>query len=187
MTDNEVIKAILGRRTIRSFTDKKLDRETIQLLLDCAMWAPSGRNSQPCHVRVITDKKVLDALNTDFKNKVGWDTPAYTRWDVNPVYQGAPAMFFIYAENKTDMNGGIMVENIAIAAEGLGLGSCIIASVGGLLEAPEGDKWKRILDIPENFEFIISIAVGEKAEEPEPKERKPENFRIIEVSDYEAL
>ena len=185
--DNPTVNAVLNRRTIRSYKDEELPREVLEKLLECAMWAPSGRNSQPCHVRVLTDKRALDALNTDFKNKVGWDTPAYTRWDVNPIYQGAPAMFFIYAENKTDMNGGIMVENIAVAAEGMGLGSVIIGSVGALLEAPEGDKWKKILDIPENYEFIIAIAVGVKAEDPEPKERKPENFRIIEDIDYEAL
>lgn len=185
--DNPTVNAVLNRRTIRSYKDEELPREVLEKLLECAMWAPSGRNSQPCHVRVLADKRALDALNTDFKNKVGWDTPAYTRWDVNPVYQGAPAMFFIYAENKTDMNGGIMVENIAVAAEGMGLGSVIIGSVGALLEAPEGDKWKKILDIPENYEFIIAIAVGVKAEDPEPKERKPENFRIIEDIDYEAL
>ena len=185
--NNPVTNAILRRRTIRSFTDEELSEEIINKLLECAMWAPSGRNSQPCHVRVLNDKRALDALNKDFKDKVGWDTPAYTRWDVNPVYQGAPCMFFIYAENKDAMNGGIMVENIAVAAEGMGLGSCIIASVGGLLEAPEGNKWKKLLEIPENFCFIIAVAVGYKAEEPEPKERKPENFRLIKEIDYETL
>lgn len=184
---NSTVEAILNRRTIREYKDTPLEKAVIEKLLQCAMWAPSGRNSQPCHVRVLTDKKALDALNTDFKNKVGWDTPAYTKWDVNPVYQGAPAMFFIYAESKDGMNSGIMVENIAIAAESMGLGSCIIASVGGLLDAAEGDKWKKLLEIPAHFQFCIAIAVGEKAENPEPKERKPENFRIVEDIDYDAL
>lgn len=177
--NNETVNAILRRRTIRSYTENPLSDEVLQTLLDCAMWAPSGRNTQPCHIRVLTDKKALEQLNIDFKNKVGWDTPAYTRWDVNPVYQGAPALFFIFGETKDDMNGGIAVENIAVAAEGMGLGSCIIASVGSLMSAPEGNKWKRLLEIPEDYHFIIAIAVGEKAEDPEPKERKPENFRII--------
>lgn len=185
--ENPVTDAILKRRTIRSYTDEPLPRDAIEKLLECAMWAPSGRNSQACQVRVINDKKILDKLNIDFKNKVGWDTPAYTRWDINPVYQGAPSMFFIFAPTKDNMNGGIMVENIALAAEGMGLGSCIIASVGGLLDAPEGKKWKKLLKVPEDFEFVIAVSVGFKAEEPEPKERKPENFIIVEDIDYDAL
>ena len=85
------------------------------------------------------------------------------------------------------MNAGLAVENIVIAAEGMGLGSCIIASVGSLLKAPEGERWKKIIDIPENYIFQIAIAVGEKDEEPAPKERHPENFRIVEDNGNEAL
>jgi len=178
---NPVTQAILKRRTIREYKDTPLSRETLETLLECAMWAPSGRNSQPCHIRVLKDKKLLDALDTDFWNKVGRGTPAYTKCDVNPVYQGAPALFLIYTPTEDQMNSGIAVENIAIAAEGLGLGSCIIASVGSLLKAEEGEKWKKIIDIPEDFKFQIAVAVGEKAEAPAPKPRHPENFRIVEA------
>lgn len=178
---NPVTQAILKRRTIREYKDIALSRETLSTLLECAMWAPSGRNSQPCHVRVIKDKKLLQELDTDFWNKVGRGTPAYTKCDVNPVYQGAPALFLIYTPTEDAMNSGIAVQNIAIAAEGMNLGSCIIASVGSLLKSEEGEKWKKIIDIPEDYSFQIAIAVGEKAENPQPKERHPENFRIVEV------
>ncbi len=184
---NPVVNAILKRRTIRGYKNTSLSRETLEQLLQCAMWAPSGRNSQPCHIRVIKDKRLLDALDADFWEKVGRGTPAYTKCDVNPVYQGAPALFLIYTPTEDQMNSGIAVENIAIAAEGMGLGSCIIASVGSLLKTEEGNKWKKIIDIPEDFKFQIAIAVGEKAEEPAPKERKPENFRIVEDNENEAL
>lgn len=177
---NPVVEAILKRRTIRAYKDIPLSDEILQTILDCAMWAPSGRNSQPCHVRVIRDKALLEELDNDFWAKVGRGTPAYTKCDVNPVYQGAPALFLIYTPTEDQMNSGLAAENIAIAAEGLGLGSCIIASVGSLLRAEEGEKWKKIIDIPEDFKFQIAVAVGEKDEEPAPKERKPENFRIAE-------
>ena len=177
---NETIDNILTRRTIREYTSEQITDEQLETLIECAMWAPSGRNSQPCHVRVLKDKRLLRELDKDFWAKVGRGTPAYTRCDVNPVYQGAPALFLIYTPTEDQMNAGIAVENIAIAAEGMGLGSCIIASVGSLLKAPEGEKWKKIIDIPENYIFQIAIAVGEKDEEPAPKERHPENFRIVE-------
>jgi hypothetical protein len=71
--------------------------ELLNVILDCAIRAPSGRNSQPCHLRIVQDKKLLDQMNTDFKNIVGWDTPAYTGWDKRPVYHNAPTFIFIFA------------------------------------------------------------------------------------------
>lgn len=178
--DNETVKSILSRRSVRSYTEKELSRDIIEKLLLCAMWAPSARNIQPCHVRALTDKSALESMNTDYKNKIGWDVPAYSRWDENAFYQGAPAVFFIFAETKSFIDAGIMVENIALAAESMNLGSCIIGCIRDLFDAPEGEKWKKLLNIPEDWHFLISIAVGEKAECPRPKERKPENFKIID-------
>ena len=178
---NEVTKAILSRRTVRSFTPVRLTSDEVKTLLECAMWAPSGRNSQHCYVRVISDKSALDELNTDFKDTVGRDTPAYTRWDVNPVYQTAPALFCIFADCPDPMNGGIMAENICIAAQGMGLNSCIIGSVGALFDGEKGAKWKDKLEVPPDGVFVVSVAVGHGDEDPEPKPRKPERFYEVKL------
>ena len=178
MKSSETIRAVTSRRTVRAYTDKPLTKEEIDTLLTCAMLSPSARNRQPCRVRGIIEKDVLEELNTDFKNKVGWDTPAYTRWDVNPVYQTAPAMFFIFADDPAYMDAGIMVENMALAAKGLGLDSCIIGSIGALMNEKEGEKWKAFMGEPANAVFQIAIAVGTGSETPEVKPRKTENFTI---------
>lgn len=178
---NEVTKSILSRRTVRSFTPVPLTADETETLLECAMWAPSGRNSQNCYVRVITDKASLDEMNTDFKNTVGWDTPAYTRWDVNPVYQTAPALFCTFADCPDPLNGGIMAENICIAAQGLGLNSCIIGSVGALFDGVSGAKWKAKLGVPADGAFVVSVAVGHGSEDPEPKPRKKERFYEVKL------
>lgn len=178
---NEVTKAILSRRTVRSFTPVRLTSDEVKTLLECAMWAPSGRNSQNCYVRVISDKTALDELNTDFKDTVGRDTPAYTRWDVNPVYQTAPALFCIFADCPDPMNGGIMAENICIAAQGMGLNSCIIGSVGALFDGEKGAKWKDKLEVQPDGVFVVSVAVGHGDEDPEPKPRKPERFYEVKL------
>lgn len=176
---NQTIDAIIKRRTVRAFKDEQISDRELQSLLTAALWAPSGRNTQPCHVRVLQDKKALEKLNVDFKNLVGWDTPAYTRWDVNPVYQTAPSLFFIFAEDQSDMAAGLMAQNIAIAAESIGLGTCIIGSVGLLMNAPEGEKWKEKLGILKDWRFLIAVAVGYKDEEPPVKERNEDQFKVI--------
>ena len=57
-------------------------------------------------------KEMLKEMNTDFKELVGYDTPAYTRWDTNPVYHNAPTFIVLFAEGESYMDGGIMCENI---------------------------------------------------------------------------
>ncbi len=49
-----VIEAITGRASTRAFLDKPVPRETISQVLDAARWAPSGVNTQPWQVAVVS-------------------------------------------------------------------------------------------------------------------------------------
>lgn len=183
MIHNETIDHILERRTIREYTEEQITGEELETLLTCAMWAPSARNMQPCHIRVVQSKKMLDEINVDFKNLVGWDTPAYTNWDKNPFYQNAPTVMFMYSETDSGMDGGLMAENVALAAKSMGLGTCIIGSIGALLNHENGKKWKERMDIPENYRFLIAIAVGHGNEDPAPKLRKSEQYKVVNTEE----
>ncbi len=177
---NDIIKNILSRQTIREYTEEQVSEEILNVILECAIRAPSGRNSQPCHLRVVQSRALLDEMNTDFKNIVGWDTPAYTGYDKRPVYHNAPTFIFIFAENKDGMSGGLMAENIALAAHALGLGSCMVGSLGSLFDNDEGAlKWKRILDIPENWNFILGVTLGYPNEKPPFKDREDGHVKFI--------
>ncbi|MBC8243493.1 MAG: nitroreductase [Verrucomicrobia bacterium] len=52
----EVTDAIRNRKSVRAFLDKPVPDELVSEILDCARWAPSGVNSQPWHVAVLTGK-----------------------------------------------------------------------------------------------------------------------------------
>ncbi len=178
---NEMINTILNRQTIRSYKSGQISDEQLDILMKAAKQAPSGRNGQPCHVRFVQNKEMLVEMNKDFKELVGYDTPAYTRWDVNPVYHNAPTFAVIFAENESYMDSGIMCENIVLAAEGLGLGTCIIASVGALFKenSEAGYKWRREWNIPESYKFQIAIAIGYPDEKPEWKPRFDDRIQVI--------
>ena len=115
----------------------------------------------------------------DFKDFVGYDTPAYSRYSTNPVYQNAPSMMMIFSENASKLDAGIMVENVAVCAKGIGLDSVIILSIRQLFDSPNGNKWKKFLSIPENYQFDIAISIGHGNEKPEKKPRNEEQFKII--------
>lgn len=178
---NDVMKAILGRQTIRSYKPEQISDEQLDLLCRAAKQAPSGRNTQPCHVRFIQNKEMLDEMNRDFKEFVGYDTPAYTRWQTNPVYHNAPTLAVLFSEGNSAMDGGIMCENICIAAQSLGLGTCIIGSLGALFkeDSPAGIKWRRAWNIPYNYRYLIAVAVGYPDEKPDMKPRFDDRIEII--------
>ena len=57
MQKNIVEEAISSRMSVRAFTDKNVDRESILQLLEVASRAPSGTNTQPWKVYVVQGSK----------------------------------------------------------------------------------------------------------------------------------
>ena len=52
--------AIITRKSVRSFTKKKVSNKIIKYILEVASRAPSGTNTQPWNVHVLTGKKLND-------------------------------------------------------------------------------------------------------------------------------
>lgn len=179
MIRNEVTDAIFKRQTIREYKREQITDEMLETLREAAKRAPSGRNMQPCYVRFVQNAEMLHEMHIDFKNLVGWETPAYTRSDTNPFYHNAPTFVFIYAEHDSAMDAGIMAENICIAAEGMGLGTCIVGSAGALFNDEAGKKWNEKLRVPREFRYQIGICVGFPDEQPPQKPRFDDRIEVI--------
>lgn len=52
----QISDAITQRQSIRAYLDKPVAADLVQRILDEARWAPSGANTQPWHVRVVSGK-----------------------------------------------------------------------------------------------------------------------------------
>ncbi len=66
---NETIQMILTRRSIRKFNDKPIDKETMELLMDCAIHAPSGMGKDTWHFVGITNKILTRRSIRKFNDK----------------------------------------------------------------------------------------------------------------------
>lgn len=66
------------------------------------------------------------------------------------------------------LDAGIAVENMALAAEELGLGSLIIGCIYDALRGEKKDYFAKALRFPEQYEYEIAIAFGHKAVTKEP-------------------
>ena len=60
----EVTDAIRNRKSTRAFLDKPVPDDVVTDILECARWAPSGVNSQPWHVAVLTGETKQQVAET---------------------------------------------------------------------------------------------------------------------------
>jgi nitroreductase len=179
---NETIQTILTRRSIRSYEQTPVEREKIELILQCGQFAPSGMNRQPWHFTVVLDRKVLDKISYENRKVLLQSADEAMRaLAMDPDYdsfRGAP-MAIIVSGNQTGRNTmadcANAVENMALAATALGLGSCYIASFKLAMEQPEGAFLLEALKIPEGYFPIFALALGYGNEVLGPRQPRKEN------------
>ena len=174
---NETLSLIASRRSHRAYETTPLTDEQLRLILDAAMQAPSAVNRQPRHYTVVTDSALLAEMNGEVRKAVmardeSKRSPRFAQSDYDVFYH-APCVIFIFGEpdfRYTDIDCGIAVENIALAAESLGLGSVILGMPRDAFSGERGDEFRARLDCPAGWDFAIAIALGTptdtKAEHP---------------------
>ncbi len=135
----DVITAILERRSVRRFARRGVEPEKLGHLVKAAIWAPSGSNIQALHFIVVTAPDMLTALKS-----------------VAPgLFSLPPAVIAICVDRQRAMSKGgtggsllgmmdacFAAQNILLAAQAEGLGTCVIrsfhqGSVRTLLQCPQ--------------------------------------------------
>lgn len=156
---NETIKTILERRSIKKYTNQKVDEKLIEQIVTAGMYAPSGRNQQSPIILVITKKEIRDKLAQMNAKIMGVDT--------DPFY-GAPVVLVVLADKNCPTylyDGSLVMENMMLAATSLGLGSCWIHRAKEEFETEEGKRLLASLGISDQYEGIGNCILGYPAEE----------------------
>jgi len=152
----DVYETILSRRSIRRFKQKSIPFETLKKLVNTARLAPSAANLQPLEYFVVNDKN----LCSEIFETLSWAGYIKPKW--TPGQLERPVAYIIMliknTENKWYLRDvSLASENILIAAEGEGIGSCILCNI-------DRDKIRKILKIPEKIMIDSVIALGYKDE-----------------------
>ena len=74
---------------------------------------------------------------------------------------------------------GIAVENIALAAEGLGVGSVILGLPKPAFKGDRADALRAKLQCPEGYDFVIAIALGYANDTKDPHDLRAEKISRI--------
>ena len=158
-------EAIEKRSSTRSYTPEPLTEDEVRALLRAGLAAPTATNRQELHFSVLRSGNALLRRIEDEKNRLRGARP-----DKN-FYYDAPLVIIIGAESSfrwSPVDAGIAVENIALAAEELGLGSVIIGCIYDALCGEKAGYFNHALGFPDGYAYEIAIAVGHKAAEKQP-------------------
>jgi nitroreductase len=84
----------------------------------------------------------------------------------------APCLIVILSDGSKwgSLDSGILCQNVVLAAQSLGLGSCIVGMAGVPLGGPRGDEFKKRLSFPEGYEFAVGVLIGTVNSGKEPHE-----------------
>lgn len=166
---NKVINTILNRRSIRVFTEEKIDQEIIEEIVKAGTYAPSSLNNQPWHFTVISNTEILDKLNFETKEMAkSFDNEKVKAMGNNEkfnVFYNAPVAVIVSGEEAdmmSEVDCAAATENMLIAAESLGLGSCWIGLVTLLFKSEKGEQYRKELGIKDGYKPYFAIVLGHK-------------------------
>ena len=176
---NEILKTIAERNSCRDFKDTPLTDEQVDAIVNAALAAPSGMNRQPWHLVVVRDKAIIDELDSVGMGMLAAaeDKSGYQRFmdRGGKLLYNAPCLVYVLSDGSmwAPMDCGILVENIALAAQSLGLSSCIVGMAGLPLTGERGGEFTKRMNFPDGYVFGIGILVGVPNAGKEPHELDP--------------
>ena len=179
--ENEVINNIMARRSIRKYLDKPVEHEKLAVVVRAGINAPSGMNRQPWVIRVVEDQQLIADVNEVFVQ----ENPEQVQRDSNfkNMFRNAPNLICVCtpAKGGGELDAGLLGENMMLAAQSLGLGTCCLGGpVRFLLTNEKCQVFLDRLDIPEDYKLNYIIAIGYPDEQPDAKPRDESKVKYIQ-------
>ena len=164
-------QAITGRRSIRKYSERIVDEETIELVIQAGMWAPTACNDQDYRFIVINDKNKFDEL-------LSYGAASFLK-DVQI------AILVLYKNTGTNQeykdyyqSGAAVIQNMLLKAHSLGLGSCWVCNL------PSQQNMRHIFHIPGNYAVIALVSIGYPLKTPGPVNRKHDPDKVTCLNSF---
>lgn len=137
MQTNDTLEIIHSRRSCRAYQARQVDRDSLDTVIDAGLWAASGRGSQDPVIVAVQDKNLRDELSRMNAAVMGTDS--------DPFY-GAPTVLVVLARRDVHTsleNGSLVLGNMMLAAESIGLASCWIHRAKEVFDSERGKELLR--------------------------------------------
>ena len=165
---NEIIKAMVERRSCRSYLPQQIKEEELEQILLAGTYAASGMNMQSAKIIVVQDPETREQLRK--MNAAVMGTP-----DADPFY-GAPTICIVLADTASRnwfADGCLVMGNLMLAASAVGVASCWINRALEEFDSPEGKELLKKWGLPDTYRGVGHCILGYAAAElPAAKARK---------------
>lgn len=169
MIVNETLKIIKQRRSIRSFKEEQIKEEELQTVLEAGLYAPNA-GGQEWHFTVIQNKELLGRLNLAAKEAAKQHNFEHLKElgnneKFNCLYD-APTLVIVSGNEQApiplETDCAAATQNLLLAAESIGLGSCWVFFVLLAFYSPQGPDLRNELKIPVGYMPYHSAVLGYK-------------------------
>ena len=179
----EILQTISNRRSHRAYKADQLPEDVLAAILKAGLEAPSARNRQPWHYSVVQNAELIQEVHDEAARKMTAETGSPRFKDPEfQIFYHAPTVIFIFADKDfywSHVDSGIAVENMALAAEGLGVGSVILGLPLPAFKGDGADELRSRLGCPEGYDFVVALALGYATDNKEAHDLREENITRI--------
>ena len=169
MEFKEVIK---NRYSCKKYSDRPVEKEKLEAILEAGRLAPTAKNLQEQHVYVVQSTDGLAKIDAVTPCRYGAPVVLVVAFDKNNV--------FTYPGGKRDSgveDATIVATHLTLAAADEGVDSCWVNFL-------DPEKLAQILDLPENEEVLMVLDLGYAAEDAGPLPNHTSRKELSETVTY---
>lgn len=177
---NQVVETILARRSVRKYKPQPVEREKMQTIVECGVNAPNAMNRQPWEIRVVDNPDFINGVTELYKKE---QPEAAEDPNFKNMFRNAPTVVFVGRDvqsGSAEFDCGLLSENMMLAAQSMGIGSCCLGSPAAFMRSPAAAEYLKQLGFSEGYELLYCIAFGYPDEAPAAKPRDLTKIKFVE-------
>lgn len=158
------------RFSCRKYTDEPVSPEDMDYIMECARLAPSAVNRQPWKFLIITSDEAKEHIRQCYNREWFANAPVYVL-----CLKDVDGCWVRQEDGKAhgDVDLGIAVEHLCLAATDRGLGSCWVCNF-------DVAATKRLFPV-DGFEPVAIVPIGHIAPDcPHPEKKRKDVSEIVE-------
>lgn len=166
----ELLDAIIGRRSVRKFTNSPVSKDTIDKILEVVDYCPNAGNRNSTKIVVIRDRTAIDFIGKSHRviiqnfNKGITTLPSEDEINASEsAFFNAHAVVALFGLKNfyfSSADAYIMAQNITLAAFEQNVSTCIVGEVLNSLATERGKQLQKEMNIPEQFVPQTYITMG---------------------------